>query len=269
LRKQDKEEFEIVVVVNAVPCGRAHNIGVENSRGRRIVFIDDDVRIKHGHVIRRITDFLDDESIGICGASQIPPPDSNNFQQRCSRQIGRARFDEVDRFTLTDMATHACMAIRKKTYREVSGEDENMFRNDDSFLRYKVASINLKTGVAPNSAVYHPMPSSIFKLIKTRFVSGKFYSYDYRYHSENIIDTPLQKGEEIEKSSFFKQVMKNIGVFSGSILSGRYLEAISRTAMWAGFLFGLMLNREYFEKKKKKEKRIRKYLKKKKRVCEI
>lgn len=266
LKKQDFNCFEIIIVINASPCGRAHNIGVKKASTENIIFMDDDVRLRDNNLVSKLVEFISKSEIGICGASQNIPPDSNRFQRQCAAQISRAEFPEVKEFTETDMATHACMAIKKETYEQTGGEPGEMFRNDDSYLRYKVKSKGLKTGVIPRAVVYHPMPENFLQFLKMNFNNGKYYSYDYQYYSEFILYNPTDEQEELEKSNFLRQVFRNFRILGKGIIKGEYIVFLGRISMWTGVLFGFFLKRSYFEKQKKEQNKIKKYFKKRKKL---
>lgn len=259
LEEQSLKNIEIIIVVNAVPCSRAHNIGVENARSDNIIFIDDDIRIKNNCLVENLVDYLKNDRIGICGASQVIPPDSNSFQKKCAVQIPRAEFHEVKKFTENDMATHACMAIRRQIYMEAGKENENMFRNDDSYLRYNVRKRGLKIGVIPHAVVYHSMPENYFDFLRKKFNNGKYYSYDYRYYPEFILYTPVNKERQVEKSNFLRQVLRNFKILLTGMAKGEFLLISGRICMWLGVLYGFLLNRRYFDNKKKKEDKLIKY----------
>ena len=143
LENQSFQDFEVLVVVGEKPCARAHNVGVQSAQGEIAVFFDDDITLGDDKVVENLITPLVKQSsitncqspIGITGASTLIPPDANRFQKLCAREFERFEFPVVSETIETDMATHAAMAMEKKTFTEVGGENENLIFGDDPELR--------------------------------------------------------------------------------------------------------------------------------------
>ncbi|MFH1201763.1 MAG: glycosyltransferase [Candidatus Omnitrophota bacterium] len=191
LSKQSFQDFEVHVVKGISPCSKAHNVGAKLAKGEILVFFDDDVRLGTEKVVENlIKPLIEDKTIGITGASQLIPPDSNEFQKHCVKILYRSQFPIVNKITETDMVTHAGMAILKKLYLELGGENGNLIRGDDPEFRYRVRQSGHRIVVVPNTWVFHPMYRNLGELLKARFQHGVGAAHDSRYFPNLIFEVP-------------------------------------------------------------------------------
>ncbi|MBD3184294.1 glycosyltransferase, partial [Candidatus Poribacteria bacterium] len=104
LSKQTIQPLDIHVVKGVKPNGLARNVGVKEAKGDVLVFLDDDIRLGHEHIIENlIFPLIDDNSMGMTGASIQIPEDSSWFQKATARQTERNEFPVVDKITESDM----------------------------------------------------------------------------------------------------------------------------------------------------------------------
>jgi len=243
ISKQSFQPDEVVIVAGAKPCSRAHNIGVKAAKGEIIIFFDDDVRLGDREVIKNLLRVLEEKKdMGIVGASQVIPRSSNRFQKKCATQVYRSQSPIVKKVVESDMATHAGMAIKKSLYEKVGGEEEFLYRNDDTYLRYKIKKLGYKVVLVPNAWVYHPMPRNLFELIKRRFYQGIDQAHDYKFYPSYIYESPLKQGEFHRKSNLANQIVRNLKIIVRSIFRMKLILLISRLATGMGFIYGYMKN---------------------------
>ena len=189
LQAQTLKPGEVVLAVGYSPCGRAHNAGASAALGEILVFLDDDVSLGSGRLLDRMVAALGPE-VGIAGASQLLPEDSPPFARSVAGGSSRAQLPVQTDFAVTDMATHAAMAIRKETYRRAGGEPHDTMRADDQVLRARVRALGLKVGVAPLCWVFHPLAPSLRPYLAARFADGEAAAHDARTRPDLIYDTP-------------------------------------------------------------------------------
>lgn len=191
LDAQTRPPDEVVLAIGYSPCGRAHNAGASAARGGVLVFLDDDVMPGTPRLLERLVETLAGEpGAGLVGASQCLPPDAPAFARAIARGSPRAQLPVQSAFVVTDMATHAAMAIRRDLYRDVGGEPHDTCRADDQVLRARVRARGLKVGVAGGAWVTHPLPASWGAYLGARFRDGAAAAHDARVRPDLIYDTP-------------------------------------------------------------------------------
>jgi len=199
LKQQLFTNMEVIVVKGISPQGRAINIGVDRTKGDILIILDDDSRIDNLDVISNLTQAIQDESIGMVGASILPPPDANWLQKKSSKEFPRFGMQVVNKITESDMACHGCCAFRKDVFEKVGRERENILRGLDPDLRVRLRNAGYRVVLAPDSWVYHPLPGTLFKLMKAFFRNGMGSAYCLKYQPELIYDT-----DEILEAEGFK-----------------------------------------------------------------
>jgi GT2 family glycosyltransferase len=191
------------VVKNISPQGKAINMGVERSCGDILLVADDDSRMNNPRVIENLLQTLEsDNTIGMVGASILVPPDANWLQRRAGKEFPRFGMSIVNRITESDMACHGCCAIPMNVFEEIGRERENILRGLDPDLRFRMRQKGYKTVLAANTWVYHPLPGTIGKLIKTFWRNGMGSAYCLKYQPELIYDTD----EALEMKSFRSRI---------------------------------------------------------------
>lgn len=242
ISRQSYRDLEVFVVKAVKPCSRAHNHGAKRAKGEILVFIDDDIRLGHEKVIENLIGVLnEDERIGIVGASQLIPEDSSWFQRRSGQELYRAQFPVVEKIIDSDMATHACLAIPKRLYFEIGGEDENLLRGDDPDLRYKVRQSGHRVIIVPQTWVYHPMFKNMRGLIKKKFADGMGAAHDFKYFPDKIYELSdgLRSGRFVEKRSFIYRTSRFIFRIGYSIITLKVLRLLVLISYVSGYFCGL------------------------------
>jgi len=189
LRRQSFQDFEVRLMLLDPRQGRAINRAVRAARGEIIVILDDDTQLGHGRVIENLVRALDsDPGIGIAGASTVPDPASSDFQKRACREIPRRYFPVVDRIVESDMAQHPCLAIRKETFLEVGGEDEDLVRGLDPLLRRRVREAGYRVVIVPGTWVSHPLPEGLARIFRMYFRNGRGSAFAARHFPDRIYE---------------------------------------------------------------------------------
>ncbi len=257
LRKQTFQDFEAHVVTGVKPNGKARNAGVERAKGEFLVFIDDDTTIGTDKLMENFISVLEQgEKIGLVGASRFLPPDANAFQKKCQKQLMRAEFPVVEKITDSDMATHDCMAMRKRVYLEVGGESDVLQRGTDPDLRARLRKAGYRIVIAPRTFIYHPVPENWRGLVNKAYKNGMASAWVFKNYPELVYEAPEEnqgaggrgQGAEEYKKSFVERWARRFYDLLKSFLTGKWLRGCYDAAYIAGYMRGLSMSSEKIEK---------------------
>ena len=255
LNNQTFQDFEVLVVVKEKPCARAHNVGVQSAQGEIVVFFDDDVTLGGDKVIENLITPLrsavhitpnaqrqtqNPRPIGITGASTLLPPDANRFQRHCAKELPRFEFPIVREITESDMVTHAAMAVKKPTFTEVGGENENLIFGDDPELRARVRKAGYKIVITPNTWIFHPPPSNLPNYLRMSFRRGIGAAHDFWRYPHLIYETPPASSRTfVPHRPFQYRAIRFIIQNIEAIVNLKLVFFPVRLAYGAGYLIGL------------------------------
>lgn len=250
LKGQTCQDFELHIVKDIRPNGRARNEGVKLSRGRILVFIDDDTRLGHNRVIENlIKPFEEDKTIGITGASRQLPPDANWFQRASAKQLPRAIFPIVDRIVDSDRAAHSCLSIPKDLYERVGGEHDRLVRGTDPDLRYRVRKAGLRVVIVPDTWFYHPLPKTLKKLVRKGFRNGMGAGWVFKNYPHLVYEVPDGAATEfVPKRSFPYRVARVVGRLILALITFKFIRLVTNLAYISGYLWGLVKKSEDIER---------------------
>lgn len=181
LKAQTVLSIEIIISRNEKPNGHARNVGIEiaSLRSQFYAFFDDDVQLGSAVILENFLSVLQDSQIGLVGASQLPPEDSTWTQLWIGYDLAKAKFSIQKKIIDTEMATHAGMACRRTVWEEMKGESDVLVTGTDTDLRDRMRNYGYRVVVAPNTWVFHPLPKSILKVLKSAIYNGR-HQLDYR-----------------------------------------------------------------------------------------
>lgn len=191
LERQTLRPFEVHVVRDVCPSGRARNEGAHRARGEVLVFLDDDVRLGHERVLETMVWCLQTvDRAGMVGAAQLLPPGSTWFQRAAARQIPRSTSPVVTVPTDSDMVVTACCAIRRDLFWELGGFREDIPRGVDPEFRHRLRQAGWRTVVVPNAWFYHPMPAGLLDLCRTSYRNGRQSARAVRKAPDLALENP-------------------------------------------------------------------------------
>jgi glycosyltransferase involved in cell wall biosynthesis len=190
LKKQSFKDYEFILVIGDNRQGRAINNGVRSARGRIIMTMDDDTVLLLTELLERIVAVIDaDPKIGMAGASCIVPPDASDFQHRACREIPRRFFPVLPATADSDMVQHPCLAMPKKVFEEVRGEDEELIRGLDPLLRYKVRLAEYRVVIVGRTAIAHMLPPNFPAVLKQYARNGRGSAFARKYFANRIYES--------------------------------------------------------------------------------
>ena len=201
----EAQHRHIHVVLNRRNLGfaRATNQGVAISRGRNLVFLNNDTVIPRGW-LSRLLRHLDDASVGMVG------PVTNFAGNEAKIDVRYRTWAEMERFAANQMWSNDgqtaeiqmlamfCVALRRETYDRIGPLDEQfgigMFEDDDYSQRLKRAG--LKVICAADVFVHHFGQAAFKKLIENGEYDALFSENRRRYENKwNIKWIPHRHGE--------------------------------------------------------------------------
>lgn len=241
LSHQTIQLLDVHVVKGVTPNGRARNEGVEQAKGEFLVFIDDDVRLGHERIIENLIKPLqEDETIGMTGVSITLPPDSSWFQRMSAKQLPRFQFPIMDKIIESDMVTTACCAISKDLFQKSGRFNEKLERGVDPEFRYRVRKAGYKIVIVPKSWFYHPMPQTLWKLIKISFRNGSASAHAKKNYPDLVFEAPDKHlGSMVETKPFWKRTFRFGWKFMQAIITCQFIYVLTRVA----YLFGYICNK--------------------------
>ncbi len=248
VRAQTYTDHEIHIVQGVSPQGRAINEGVRLSKGDIIVILDDDSCLAHESVLERLIACIEgDSTIGMAGASIVLPDEATAFQRRAAKQFPRLNTPVVDETTDSDLACHGCCAIRRRVFDEVGGEREDILRGLDPDLRVRIRSAGYRVVLAPHARIYHPMPDSLWKLLRLFFRNGFGSAYAQKFQPESVYET--HESLEIEdfqpQRTFMYRVLRFPFRLAFALVNGRLLRFSAYVAYACGYVWGMLMAREF------------------------
>lgn len=241
-----REDFEILLVDNASTDGTsdilarysdgvrvlyegkrgaaaARNRGLFNARGKVVAFTDADCIVEKDW-LHEIVSPLKDHSIGVAGGRILSRRPCNEIEMFGERIHDHYKAINVCRppYTVT-----ANWSSRLSVIKEAGFFDENLLKNQDSELAYRIVQCGYRLVYVPEAVIYHRNRSTLLGLFKEGYVHG--------YHSVKIVQ---------KHKMFFQQYRRGISAAlisraGGSDLSGCAQRGRARQLFyWATFRLG-------------------------------
>ncbi len=247
IERQTFHDHEVHVVKGVSPQGRAVNQGARAARGGILVILDDDSCLADESVFRRLVDAVDsDDTIGMAGASIVPPPDASAFQRRAAAQFPRFNTPVVDRITDSDLACHGCCAIPKRIFDQVGGEREDILRGLDPDLRVRLRAAGFRVVLVPHARIHHPLPDGWRPTLRTFFRNGFGSAYARKFQPGAVYETH----EQLDASKFqprtslaFRIVRFPVRLLK-ALVEGRLIRFAAYCSYACGYCWGMLTARE-------------------------
>lgn len=240
LKDQTFQNFEIVVVKGDSRQGRAINSGVDVSRGKYILTLDDDTSMQSIDAIQILVGVLEkDQSIGMAGGINVIPKRASHFIKKAMEEIPRRKTPHVESITDSDLAEHPLLMMRRLDFVSIGGENELIPRGLDPYLRNQYRLANLRVVVVPGARYSHLPPDRISRLIKQFYRNGVQAAFCNKFYPKWIYETPSNHGEEFQKQvSYITRIVRYPVRIFNSFIKFQWVWFLSQICYATGFVWG-------------------------------
>lgn len=246
LQEQSFQNFEVIIIKGDQRQGRAINIGASLARGDLIMTVDDDTRIGHKDLLMKLVAAMDNHpDIGLAGVPNLIPEDVSWLVKRVMREIPRRSSKMVDKVTVSDMAEHPCLIMRRDLFFDVGGENELIPRGLDPYLRQVVREAGFKVVVIPEVYIHHLPPNDLWQLLKQFFRNGLAAFYVNRFHPQWVFELTADHHDlENLKIRWPQRISRQFVNLTKALFKLRIIFLINQIAYLAGFFWGMLRIRE-------------------------
>lgn len=240
LKKQSFQNFELIVMKGYRRQGKAINEGVKKAKGVIIIILDDDTILGHHDVFRNLVQAIKgDTTIGMAGVSKLIPDNVPWFVRRGMQEIPRQSSAIVNGITDSDLAEHPCCAIPKKVFWQVGGENEDIPRGLDPYLRYKIRQAGYRVVVIPQTWIYHLIPDSVRKIAKRYFQNGKAAAYCSKFYPGLVHDQAQRhKQPSIKRLSLPGRMLRYLWRMFFALITFKWIWLFAQVSNALGFIWG-------------------------------
>ncbi|MDP1728806.1 MAG: glycosyltransferase [archaeon] len=213
--KNEFKNLKNVKVINtgAVSPGIKRNIGVKNSKGEIIAFIDDDAYPEKDWLEKANENFKDKNIVAVGGPSLVPH--NATFFQRISNKVyelssGKTgiRYGEHKKIEEIDDWPACNLFVRRKDFNEVGGFNTKYFGGEDTQVCYSLLKTSKRMIYNPKLIIYHHPRKSLSNHIKQTLFWAMWRGFFMRIYPKNSI-----------RLTFFMPALFILGLFLGGILS--------------------------------------------------
>jgi GT2 family glycosyltransferase len=178
-------------------------MGVAQTMGEFILFLDDDAELGDEHVLERMLGDMTSPDIAVVGSSKILPPHSTAFQRRVALEVPRWEFPildvsvdsnpPLDRYGFS-AATTTCCLVRRSAFLVVGGFDERLTTGEDPELFYRLRKAGYRFILAARAWTFHAPPRSLRRLLVKSFEYGVGHALEARLEPSRRMElTPFDR----------------------------------------------------------------------------
>ena len=213
-------------IENHVELSESRNIGIEESIGDIVIFIDADAYVKSGWLKNLLAGFIDEEADIVSG--KVENLDNKSM---FSEFIYNAYFRSTQSFGASRLIG-ANMAFRRKVFEETGGFFNNIRgRGDEVAVATKYFSLfpNKKERFVGNAIVYNEYPDSILIWLNQQFREGISHIAICRLNHKNNLLYCIQNSFRFCNVTFLPClplvfiIINPISLFIASIVLARYI----------------------------------------------
>jgi len=240
IHRQTEKSLEVILAYRFSPSGRARNAGAAASKGKCLVFMDDDIRLGDEKVLRNLCRaLLEHPDVGLAGASTLIPPDANYFRRRVGRQIPRMIYPIQNEMTDSDMVTTQCWAQRRDCFDKVGPFTELIERGVDPEYRHRVRRLGFRTIIAPQTWTYHPPPENFLEFVRQSYRNGRASARAQKLHPHLVVPVP-DSGivKRTKDRSLIFRILRSLWKILQGLVTLRWLQVCERLVYAYGYLRG-------------------------------
>jgi len=242
LEQQSFRDFETIIIKGDNRQGRAINTGASLARGRYLLTLDDDTVLGHQDLFAKLVQVLDEKpDIGMAGVPNLIPEHASWFVKRAMAEIPRRSSPMVGQTTISDMAEHPCLTMRRDVFFQMGGENELIPRGLDPYLRQAFRGAGYRVVVIPDVSIHHLPPATLRQLVKQFFRNGKAAAYVNKFYPQWVYDLTTSHGELVKPQvGWMHRLGRQVVRLVGAIAQLRFLYLVSQGSYLLGFLWGFM-----------------------------
>lgn len=242
LEQQSFRDFETIIIKGDNRQGRAINTAALVARARYVLTLDDDTVLGHQDLFAKLVKVVDDNPhIGMAGVPNLVPENASSFVKRAMSEIPRRSSAMVKEITVSDMAEHPCLIMRKDVFFRVGGENELIPRGLDPYLRQAFREAGYHVVVIPNVYIHHLPPATLRQLVRQFFRNGKAAAYVNKFYPQWVYDLTTSHEELVTpKVGWVERVRRQVVRMLGALTRLRLLYLASQSSYLLGFLWGFM-----------------------------
>ena len=242
LRQQSFQKYEVLIIKGDPRQGRAINMGAALARGDYLLTLDDDTRLGHIELFERLVKTLDAHpNIGMAGVPNLVPEDASKLVRMVMMQVPRRSSPMVADITVSDMAEHPCLIMRKDIFLRVGGENELLPRGLDPYLRQVFRDAGYKVVVIPEVFIHHLPPVRTGKLIRQFFRNGFIAFYVNKFYPQWVFElTTEHRDLEQIRAGWNQRLVRQVRKITGALVDRKLIYLITQLAYVYGFCWGLL-----------------------------
>jgi len=244
LSEQDFQDFELIVIKGDKRQGRGINIGAEMAKGEYLLTVDDDSSLPEHDTLGKLVTAMDAHpDIGMAGGNNTVPEWATPFVKRVMRQVPRRSWTPVKEIVDSDLAEHPCLIMRADLFRQVGGENEQIPRGLDPYLRKAFRDAGSRVVVLPDIIYHHLPPGNWKKLLGQMYRNGYQAAYANIHSPEWVIETPAEHGEFTLQVPLWWRILRYPVRMIKSLLQGKWVWLMCQLCYAWGFMRGWMIER--------------------------
>jgi GT2 family glycosyltransferase len=241
---QSFQDFELITIQGDNRQGRAINVGAALARGRYLMTLDDDTCLGHPDLFRRLVETLEHHpQIGMAGVPNLIPQNATAFVRKVMSQIPRRRSLMVDRITVSDMAEHPCLIMRKDVFFSVGGENELIPRGLDPYLRRLFREAGFQVVVIPEVFIHHLPPPNLPRLMRQFFRNGRLAWYVNRFYPQWVYELTVEHADLKHSQAqvgWDQRIVRQVVGLGKGLVQGKPIFCLAQTSYLAGFAWGIL-----------------------------
>ena len=253
---KQKTNFKIEVfdIAGITPAAKARNNGAARAKSEILVFLDDDVRLGDDNTFSNLVKpLIEDENVGMCGASHLIPKDANGFQKKCAQQISHMQDKIMDNAQEVGVVGAACCAIKKDLFLAEGGFNAGMIRGEDQELCFRLQKKGLKIIRSAKAWIYHPPSVNLKEFIRAVFIKAKGVAcIDALYPHLNIDTDPQGTIHPLKKRSIGYRLKRYSTRLIKAIFTLKLILVLDRMVYFFGYFWGFLKYRIFSKKSRAK-----------------